>query len=301
MAIVVGVDPVGPDRDALALAAHLQQLIGGHIVLVSVRPPTIEVPSRGNVDAEWTAYLHEHAQTALDAAEDVLTRARGIAPVETRIVANASVSRGLRAAANDVAASAIVIGSGSRGAARHLHLGSVAQSLLHSGETGIALAPSGYADGATPITRLVVGFEGDRESESVVASALDMARASHAAVELLTVVARVTRIWAPRLGADPERAVLEALIEQAQHEQARMRAQFPAIGGAAIEHADSVQGAIDQFEWRSHDLFILGSSADGILRRVFLGDTSHQLLRSVRVPALVLPRGTDEEHAPAGG
>lgn len=174
-----------------------------------------------------------------------------------------------------------------------LMLGSVAQSLLHSGEVPIALAPSGYAN--APFTRLVVGFEAHPEAESVVQSALELAHGSHATVELLTVVVRVTKITAPRLGHDPEHAVLQAMTEQAQEEQAQMRRRFPAIAGVKIESADSVQGAMDSFDWRAGDLFVLGSSADGLLRRVFLGDTSHQLLRATPVPALVLPRAHGQQ------
>jgi nucleotide-binding universal stress UspA family protein len=288
--IVVGIDPVGPNQDVVTLAADLQPLMDADVILATVRPPTIEIPSRGNVDAEWTAFLHERAETALGAAAKFMTDTCGVKPSATRIVVQGSVSRGLRALAAEVGGVSIVIGPGSSGVAGHLALGSVAQSLLHSGETSVALTPAGYASASTTITRLVVGFTGDTASEGVVTTALDLAQVSRTPVDLLTVVIRATRIPAPRLGSDPESAVLQAVTEQAMQAQAQMRQEHPVISGIAVEQADTVQDAMDQFDWRAGDVLVLGSGADGILHRVFLGDTSHQLLRAARVPTLVLPR-----------
>lgn len=301
MTIVVGIDPIGANHETVALASQLQRLMGADVLLATVRPPTMELPSRGNVDAEWTAYLHEQAQTALASATEELAQFSGALPVEPRIVVHASVSRGLRAVAAEVHATAIVIGPGSSSVVGRLALGSVAQSLLHSGETPVALAPGGYRAESSTITRLVVGFEPDPESQTVVASAVNLARAHMTPVDLLTLVVRVTRIAAPRLGTDPESAVLQAVTEQAMEAQTRLRHEYPAITRGAVEHGDTVQGAMEHFDWRDGDLFVLGSSADGILHRVFLGDTSHHILRAARVPTLVLPRGSHVGTAPMHG
>lgn len=290
MTLVVGINPVESNQQVVAMAANLHDVMNDDIVLATVRPPTIEIPSRGNVDAEWTAFLHDQAQSALDLAAQSMFETRGLRPVATRIVTNASVSRGLRACATDVDGSAIVIGPGSSSTSSALTLGSVAQSLLHSGETAVALAPGDPDIASSPITRLVVGFEPDASGETVANAALHLARGTDIPVVLFTAVVRTTRIAAPRLGSDPERVVLEVLSEQARAVQAQVRSAHPDIVDGCVEQADSVPEAMAAFPWQSGDVFIVGSSADGFLHRVFLGDTSRQLLRAVRVPALVLPR-----------
>lgn len=290
MTLVVGIDPVGSNHGAVMLAVQLQRLTQADIVLATVRPPTIEIPSRGNVDAEWTAFMHEQAQTALDAAAQTMFEMFGLRPTATRIVTQASVSRGLRALAAEVGATMIIIGPGSSNANGGLVLGSVAQSLLHSGETAVALAPGDGGITSHQTTRLVVGCEPDASAEAVAVAALRLAQLAHIPVVLFTAVVRATRIVAPRLGRDPEHAVLEALTEHAAHVQEQIRRAHPEIIEGFVQQGDSPSEAMAAFAWRPGDVFIVGSSTDGLLHRVFLGDTSHQLLRAARVAALVLPR-----------
>jgi nucleotide-binding universal stress UspA family protein len=293
MTIVVGIDPTESNDAVIALAARLHRLMRTDVVLATVRPPTIEIPSRGNVDSEWTSFLHAQAQQALESAAQLM-KSHGVEePITTRIVVKTSVSRGLRNLAAEINGTVIAIGTGSTQSTKGLELGSVVQSLLHSGETAVALAPRADQESSTDITRLVVGFEPTAESEAVVASALTMAGVTRVPVELLTVVVRVTRLHAPRLGSDPESDVLQAITEQALQEQARMRAAHPKISAGNVKQADNVRSAMELFEWNSGDLFVLGSSTDGLLRRVFLGDMSHQLLRAASVPVLVMPRVLD--------
>lgn len=295
MTVVVGIDPAESNEAVIDLAARLHQLIRADIVLATVRPPTIEFPSRGNVDAEWTSFLYEQAQQALEAAAQLLKNYGGLEPVATRIVAKASVSRGLRQLAAEIDGAIIAIGTGSTQLTEGLQLGSVAHSLLHSGETAVALAPHAYQESSTDFTRLVVGFEPTPDSEAIVASALAVAGETGVSVELLTAVVRVTRIPSPRLGFDPESAVLQVIAEHALQEHVRMRAAHPKISAGSVTQGESVREAMEAFDWHSGDLFVLGSSTDGLLRRVFLGDMSHQLLRASSVPVLVMPRVLDAE------
>lgn len=290
MTLVVGIDPVGPNHAAVMLAVQLHRLTQADILLATVRPPTIEIPSRGNVDAEWTAFLHEQAQTALDEAAQVMSEEFGLDSVATRIVVQASVSRGLRALAAEVGATMIIIGPGSANANGGLFLGSVAQSLLHSGETAVALAPGDDGITSHDTTRLVVGCEPDASAEAVAVAALRLAQRTHIPVVLFTAVVRATRIVAPRLGRDPEHAVLAALTEHATQVQEQVCRAHPEIIEGFVQQGDSPAEAMAAFAWRLGDVFIVGSSTDGLLHRVFLGDTSHQLLRAARVAALVLPR-----------
>jgi nucleotide-binding universal stress UspA family protein len=289
--IVVGVSPDESGSDAVALGAVLSRLLGGALTVAYVHPPTVDYPSVGNVDAEWAEFLRERGDATLAGAAAQLAGDWGIVDVERMTVANASVSRGLRETARDLDASLIVIGPDTGGRDGRLALGSIAHSLLHGGETAVALAPEGYRETAPDaIGRVVVGFRDTREAIALVSTALEVGGAAGIPVELLTVVLRSTRIVGARAGRDPERAVMDSLVERERAAQAR---EISTSGGrltGKVVRGDTAEQGMMRFSWQSDDLLVVGSSRFGALRRVFLGDTTHKLLRACSVPAIVMPR-----------
>lgn len=295
MRIVVGVSPDEPGSDAVALGAVLARLLDGSLTLAYVHPPTSDFPSAGNVDAEWAQFLHERGEATLDRAAAQLVEDWGIADAERVTVANSSVSRGLRGATEEVEASLVVLGPDSGGRDGRLALGSTAHALLHGGETAVALAPEGYRETAPEsIGRVVVGFRDTRESIALVATALEVGAVAGIPVRLLTVVLRSTRIVGARAGRDPERVVMDSLVEREQAAQVR---EIGAAGGrlaGEVVRGDTAEQGMSRFGWQSDDVFVVGSSRFGALRRVFLGDTTHKLLRACAVPAIVMPREPEE-------
>lgn len=294
MRIVVGVSPDESGADGLALGALLARLLGASITLTFVHPPTIDYPSMGHVDAEWAAFLQERSAAALTDAARTLRDEWAIDDVETLVVAKASVAHGLRDASDDVGAIVIVIGPGSEGVDGHLALGSVAHSLLHGGRAAVALAPEGFREVAPDsIERLVVGFQDTPESEYAVRLAASVAQPHGVPMHLLTVVLRMTRILGARIGRDPERQVMQALVEhEISAQQAFIARSGLPITGSVVE-GDTAGRAMSRFPWEDGDVFVAASSSLGVLSRVFLGDLTHKLLRACTVPAVVLPRGFD--------
>lgn len=291
MTILVGVSPDEAGADAVALGAVLSSLIGESLTLAHVHPPTIDYPSMGNVDAEWAAFLRERSLATLRAARQQLASDWGISPETEVISAHSSVSRGLLKVAQEVQATFIVVGPGPGGRDGHLSLGSTAHSLLHGGDVGVGLAPEGYRETAPDrLDRLVVGFRTGEQGDRVAQWAQKMSARTRVGVELFTAVIRATRIVGARLGRDPERAVMQALCEQGEEAQ-RMTIQKLGDGlSGFVAQGDTAAQAMGGFPWRNGDLFVLGSSSFGTIRKVFLGDTSLKLLRAATVPALVLPR-----------
>lgn len=277
MRIVVGVSPDESGEDGLALAALLARLLDARITLAFVHPPTMDYPSLGNVDAEWEAFLRERSTAALGHAAEILRTQWAIEDVDALVVARASVGHGLRDAADQVGAIAIVIGPGSEGVDGHLAIA-----------LGREVAPDA-------IERLVVGFQDTPESEYAVTIAESVARPHDMPLHLLTVVLRMTRILGARIGRDPERMVMEALIEHERSAQQGFieRSGLP-ITGSVVE-GDTAGRAMSRFDWQDGDVFVAASSSLGVLSRVFLGDLTHKLLRACTVPAVVLPRGFDPD------
>jgi nucleotide-binding universal stress UspA family protein len=285
----VGVSPDDSGTDAVALGALMARLLGQRITLVHVHPPTIDYPSIGHVDAEWRAFLTERGNGLLDNATEQLARQWDCTEVDRRMVAVRSVSQGLREMAEELDASAVVIGSKPRHHEGRIVFGSVAHALLHGASQSVAMAPEGFRDAAPgALDRLVVGFSAAEESKETLRLASQVAADASIAIELLTVVLRATRIVNPRLGRDPEQAILSALVEQetaAQQEVLRDKG----IAGRVVQ-GDTAEDAMRAFDWHPGDAFVLGSSTRSIWNRVLLGETSHKLIRVSTVPVVILAR-----------
>ena len=291
MPIVVGVSADDAGSDALALGAVMSRLMGEGVVLAHVQPPTIEYPSIGKVDAEWADYLRQQAQATLTQARETLASRDDVTVVDSVTVANSAVSRGLNEVAREVDAVSIVVGPGLIRREARVSLGSTAHSLVHGADCAIAVAPDGYRLRALEhIGRLVVGFRDRDPGVRDLRWSLGVANAAGIAVEMVSVIIRVTHIDAPRLGGDPERAVLQVLKEQQQHAQDRAREELAVPVPGVVVEGDSAEQALEQFEWREDDLFVLGSSRYGAISRVVLGDLGKKLVRASAVPVLILPR-----------
>lgn len=292
MSIIVGVSSDESGMDAVALGAVLGMALDQEIVLVHVHPATIDYPSIGNVDAEWSAYLDERSRSILASARERLTDTWGMRATKEAVVANSSVGRGLLEAAENHQGSLVVLGPVASGRRGHVSLGSAAHALLHGGHVGVAIAPEGYREtGLEHLHRLIVAYRDGPDSEPMLTWVSAIARKNDLDVTLLSIVRRMTRIVGTRLGHDPEGPVIEALVEQYEEAQ---RAVIPTLGGTVtgtVVQADTAEQAMERFPWRDGDLLIVGSSRYGALRRVLLGDTGLKILRAATIPVLVAPRG----------
>lgn len=277
--------------DAVALGAVLSHALDQELVLVHVHPPTIDYPSVGNVDAEWTAFLDERSRSTLANAHERLASEWDIGAVKRIAVAHSSVGRGLLQVAENNQGSLVVLGPSTPGREAHVSLGSAGHSLLHGGHVGVALAPEGYRETAPDhLHRLVVAFRDGPDSEQMLGWCSDIARRKELELTLLSVVLRVTRIVGARLGRDPERAVIEALVEQHEETQREVISRLDGPVTGSVIRADTAEQAMGRFPWHEGDLLVVGSSRYGVVRRVLLGDTGLKILRAATVPALVLPR-----------
>lgn len=299
--LLVGVAPDDSGRDALALGAVLAPLAQARLVLANVRPLTMDHPGMGNVDAEWAAFVIDRANAAVDEARTRLAQEWAITDVDTFVHPDRSVGHGLRRLADDLDAAMVVLGPAPGGQAGRVSLGSAADLLLHSSSAAVALAPEGYRETAPDaISRIVVGFRDTPEAHLAVESACIAGELLGLPVHLLTVILRVTRIVGSRLGRDPERALLDALTEQERFAQQRyLRDEGTPVITGSVVRGDTADRAISRFDWQEGDVFVLGSSSAGPLRRVFLGDMTHRLVRAASVPTIVLPRGFEAPGQPA--
>jgi nucleotide-binding universal stress UspA family protein len=260
--IIVGVDRRAGGRDALALAKLLQGAGGGELVAVYVYTldRTVSLDEAGAVEA----VLHGELLAEL---EDELAGA-GISarPV---VVTDSLPARALKAIAERDGADLIVVGAPHRAGADRVLSGDVAAGTLRGAPCAVAVAPTGFGDGARGLGDIGVGFDDSPESREALRLGARVARAAGAALRVVCVAS----------AAVPEHEAVAA-AEGGTYE---VVAGPPAEGLARL--SDDL------------DMLVVGSRAHGPWRRLLLGSTSRRLVREARCPVLIVARPL----APAAG
>lgn len=251
--VVVGHDGSTQAADALVLGRLLAGATGAELVVARAFPLSPwhtehELP-RGRV-----ARARAAEEELLKDLEAVAASAGATAePVPAR-----SAAQGLHDLAEELEASAVVVGSAHTASIGSVLLGSTGERLLNGSPCQVGLAPQALAEADDPGLRtLGVAYDGLPESRVALELGRDLARRAGAATRVLTVE---TDYSAGAADADPE------LL---QGDPA------PALGEAG----------------RDLDLLVLGSRGYGPFGRVLLGGVSLALVRMAPCPLLIVPRG----------
>jgi nucleotide-binding universal stress UspA family protein len=286
--IVVGYDGSDQAKDALAFGRQVANATGAELVLAGV---FVVAPMWHGVDPvirDQEAAFTRELETAAKSVDALVEPVRSTSP-----------ARGLHEAAEDTGADLIVVGSAHRGRVGQALAGSVGAALLHGSPCAVAIAPRGYRDEAvTSIRAITAGFDGSPESGIALDVATDLARATGAKLQLVS-VAEVPVVGTGKGGASGWHALKEALEEQTRGQLAAARNQIPddieveatLISGDPVEALASVAGTPGA-------LLLLGSRAYGPLHRVLLGSVSRGLIRLAPCPLIVTTRGANDTPRP---
>ena len=288
--VVIGYDGTGSGDDALALGAIICRAVGDAPLVVSVYPEENPI-GIGRVDAEWVAYMRDHANELIGCARRLL-EGRGV-DADYRVVGSGSAAHGLNDVAEEEAAEMIVLGSTARGGARRrISPGSTGERLLHGATCPVAVAPRGMRDEPAdrPVQRVGVAFVDTPEAKEALQVASSLAERTGAGLRLFTVVAPRAEVFAPVTGRDAEEAFLATLRENAQAALDAALASMPKVPATGeLLEGDTVDelAALDD---REIDLLVCGSRGYGPVRRVLLGGVSSRLMRRAACPVVVVPR-----------
>ena len=106
---------------------------------------------------------------------------------------------------------------------------------------------------------------------------------------------RDRQMYPSGVGYDIENMVANewrASAQEAQHEAlATLPADLAATG--AIGDGPDWRKALDALDWLPGEPMLVGSSHRGAIARILLGADSSRIIRSARVPVIVLPRGAE--------
>ncbi|HEY3008836.1 MAG TPA: universal stress protein [Micromonosporaceae bacterium] len=292
--IVVGFDGSAQGEDALGLALWFTRILDVPLVVAAVHPSAAAI-SPARVDAEWVADRHRLAERVLDGARSRIDALTGPPKrIEYRIVASSSAAHGLLDLAEELTASLIVVGSGSRATEERLFAGSTAERLLSGSPCPVAVAPSGARNrSSSALTRIGVAYIDVPEATAALEVAARLARRTSAELRLYTVVADEAEVLPLLIGRDAERAFLATAREQYQFALDTAIAGLPpgvqATGQILTGDVVEVLAELDE----DHiDVLFCGSRGYGPVRSVLLGGVSSRLVRTARSPLVVVPRGS---------
>jgi len=262
-----------PGAGALALGRWMAETLGAPLIVAVVHPAPAALGS-GRVDAEWVADRHRAAQAVLDEARSFLKDA----PADYRTIASSSAAHGLHDLAEQVDASAIVVG----------RPGSTAERLLAGSVCPVAVAPADYTDPPGALGTIGVAYVDTPDGRAALTEAAGLAARTGARLRLYTVVASGKGAVPFLTGQDAEHAFLETAREVYEQSLEAAVASVPecdadgrVIGGNVVD----VLAGLDEV-----DVLFCGSRGYGPARRVLLGGVSARLIKRAKRPVVVVPR-----------
>jgi nucleotide-binding universal stress UspA family protein len=280
--IIVGYDDSERAQDALALGELLARISGAELVVAGVFQfdPLLgsRDPSFAEAEADFARAIEQAAATAGATAE---------------AMPSTSVGRGLHELVEELGADLVVVGSSHRSRVGQVLTGNVGTALLHGGPCSVAVAPHGYASraGERP-SEIVVGYDGSDEAQVALDEAIELARASHALLTVVTVAEPPPIVYGKGGGPDQGRHELAQVIEEMMRERLDQAAgRIPAdVRSETVMMSGEAGTALAQRAADDSALLMLGSRDYGPLRRVLLGSVATSLLRSAPCPVIVHPR-----------
>ena len=281
MTLLVGYPPDGKARAVLHLGGMLARSAGDDVVLCTVVPSSWP-PSAARVDAEYRSHVDREAASVLERARERISGVK-----VTPLVHHArSVPAGLLEVAESHEARLVVAGT----------LGSTSNRLLHSSHVPVALAPHGFR--AAPdarVARVTAAFGGG--SDDLVVAAGAVAAQVGATLRLASFAVRPRAPYTVAVGREADDTGVDewvAEIQTAQREALERVHELPDVPedcDAVVGRGESWEEALDDIDWETGDVLVIGSSTVGPIARVFLGSRSEKLVQHSPVPTVVVPRG----------
>jgi nucleotide-binding universal stress UspA family protein len=224
-------------------------------------------------------------------------RLEGIAAerLRIRITANPSPAHALHDLAEAEHAEIIVVGSSHTGRLGRVAPGSTGERLLHGAPCAVAVVPHGYRTRAgQSIRRIGVAYDGSKEADAAVTAAVELSRALDAELEVIGVVAPEAYSATAMMGGLSSVPLREDIERSIQAGLDSVVAGLPAdVTGESVRLEGDPADQLGEHS-AGLDLMLAGSRGYGPLRSVLVGGVSGRLMRTVRCPVIVVPRGAQE-------
>jgi nucleotide-binding universal stress UspA family protein len=296
MTLLVGFPPGKDDWSSIELGATLAKSAGTDLLVVTVVPSVWPTPVAGHTDREFEDWAERQGAAAVAEANAILAEHCPDVAAVARWTPGRSVASTLLEQAEEVAASMVVVGSGSTGSYGRVHPGAIGDWLLHFSHIPVAVATHGYAASERGrVRRVSCAFRGDERSLQTVERTAALCADIGAALRLVTFAVRGRTVYTAGVGVGAEDMVLDRWISQATAAQADALKALEESGNAPAE-VDSVVAtgrswgaAIDRLDWDHDEVLVVGSSTAGVIERIFLSSNASKIVRHSPVPVVVVP------------
>lgn len=281
--VLVGIDPLRVDRDAIAAAKSVAP--SARLELVTVFPDSEDAERDRRVDAR-RALLHAGAMRRLEECREEA----GLPDADLHVLPSYNPARGIKRRAREIGADLIVLGAAQTGEHRHVPLGDVARGVLHGAPCPVLGVARARSTARVKPALIGVAFDRSQESISALNLAVEIAMETGARLELVEALglAPTPAIWGVNV-----REYLESLVgpENDRVRELAAALEVPATGSAV---RDDPRVALRALSTRV-DLMVCGSRSWGTAGRVAFGSTADHLMHHSPCPVLVAPRS---ERAP---
>jgi nucleotide-binding universal stress UspA family protein len=300
MSILVGLNPARRSESLLYFAAMLARSVDTDLIVTVVVPQGWSPIGARNA-SEWDEYTRQAAQIVLDHAKSVLGDELNAEYVLHEAV---SARKGLLELVDAHDVGMLVVGSALDGPVGRITLGSVNDALLHASPVPVAVAPRGYRVAPDArVTRVTAAYSGTGASADLVIGAAGIAGAAGGSLRIASFAVLPHRPLTARTGNDIERAIIadwEQGIRASVDELGQEILELPKVPTettAVVGMGESWVEAVDDIEWKTEDVLVVGSSSLAPIARVFLGSHATKVVRNSPVPVVVVPRRAAAELA----
>lgn len=272
--LLVGYDGRPASRDALSFAKALGATNEIELTVASVR-------------GYWPDLLGESYELVVKEDERWISRGAtevlGDMPFSVRVLAGGHETAGLRELAEAEESDMIVVGSTHRGRVGRVCPGSVGERVLSEAPCAVAVAPRGLAERSFRFGTIAVGFDGSKQAQVALRTAIDLAKRTGASLRILSVVDTDLVFGSESLPGKEEKERIERRLEHAvEHARHSVEAEGQILYGIP-SHAipDAAEDA---------DLLVIGSRGHyGVARRLLLGSVAARVMRTAPCPTLITP------------
>ncbi|MEW1952786.1 universal stress protein [Terrabacter sp. NPDC080008] len=293
MTIVVAYTAQDSGASALELAGVLSRSTGEPLVVTVVVTTPHAAGAPELIDGDYLGPLTAWGESVLEKARAGLP---GDVTATYEVRRASSIPSGLLALAADVHASAVVLGSSTKGPLGRISLGSVTDRLVHSAPVPVLLAPRGYRPApGSRIRRVNVGYGGSRDGDHVAVVAAGLAEKLGAEMRAVTFAVRPPKQIYGGVEESADELVIDtwvARMREALH--TTVGRQDAALGEQLARTLVVGEGvswgkAIADVHWSKGDLLVVGPSSSAPARRLFLGSRASKILRAAPVPVFLVP------------
>jgi nucleotide-binding universal stress UspA family protein len=281
--VLIGYDDSPEGDDALALGHRLSEILDARPVVTSV----IAHPRDGTDEREFDEAVDRFCEPIFTKARE---RLDGL-EVTARQVVNDSPAAGIYELTDWERPSAIVIGSTRHGRSGRVLVGTVGGSLLSGVHCSVAVAPRGYADGASDLRRIGVAVDGSSESWRALSAAAYLAERAKAPLRILSVMGTPHYVLGGLLSplGPEEYSEFKKREWERVYEDATRRVADSITTEPLLLHGEPAEALAEAAS--DLDLLVLGSRGYGPVKGTLLGSISARVMAAAACPVMVVPRG----------